>query len=311
MRLFSLSMKRPFIYYVFASLAILFVGISFYRGGIFELAGLTAKGFGVAPSLINRNDLAPGQRLDEGVYLLRGDDEDEEDVRIKIEDSEIKPWISADQVPRFKKGEFRAYAPLSILIPTGTASGTYSGHIVFSTAPPLLKSGVGISLGARIKVTLKIKNDGTNEHIMHLPAVESELTVKDNRRLHERLKGYIIIKVQDGGKAYYFPPEGDSALYLGGPEKALTMLKEVAIPVDASILDLMGLENVSGDKIKENRYARYAGKILIDKTKGDVWYLNPLSLKRYYLNTPQDALKTIKANGLGVSNRDFNSLFKD
>jgi hypothetical protein len=47
------------------------------------------------------------------------------------------------------------------------------------------------------------------------------------------------------------------------------------------------------------------GRILLQvQDKGQAWYVDPLSAKRYYLGRPDDAWRIMRAFGLGVSNKD-------
>lgn len=52
--------------------------------------------------------------------------------------------------------------------------------------------------------------------------------------------------------------------------------------------------------------ASLKGRILLQvQARGEAWYVNPNDSKRYYLGTPDDAVKVMRRLGLGVSNRDF------
>jgi hypothetical protein len=51
--------------------------------------------------------------------------------------------------------------------------------------------------------------------------------------------------------------------------------------------------------------ANLKGRILLQvQDKGQAWYVDPVSAKRYYLGRPDDAWKIMRAFGLGVSNKD-------
>lgn len=54
--------------------------------------------------------------------------------------------------------------------------------------------------------------------------------------------------------------------------------------------------------------ARLKGKILLQvQSKGEAWYVNPASQKRFYLGRPADAFRVMREQGLGISNKDFDS----
>lgn len=58
----------------------------------------------------------------------------------------------------------------------------------------------------------------------------------------------------------------------------------------------------------ENLSLKLSGRILLQvEAKGEAWYVNPGSQKRFYLGRPADAFRVMREQGLGVSNKDFNS----
>ncbi len=54
--------------------------------------------------------------------------------------------------------------------------------------------------------------------------------------------------------------------------------------------------------------ASLSGRILLQvQDKGQAWYVDPVSVTRYYLGRPDDAFKIMRDFGLGVSNNDLSS----
>ena len=50
------------------------------------------------------------------------------------------------------------------------------------------------------------------------------------------------------------------------------------------------------------------GRILLQvEANGEAWYVNPVSEKRFYLGRPADAFRVMREQGLGISNKDYNS----
>ena len=48
---------------------------------------------------------------------------------------------------------------------------------------------------------------------------------------------------------------------------------------------------------------RLAGRILLHvQSKGEAWYVHPITLKRYYLGRPADAFRIMREHGLGITN---------
>jgi hypothetical protein len=58
----------------------------------------------------------------------------------------------------------------------------------------------------------------------------------------------------------------------------------------------------------EDLSAKLKGKILLQvQSHGEAWYVNPDSQSRFYLGRPADAFRVMREQGLGVSNKDFDS----
>lgn len=57
--------------------------------------------------------------------------------------------------------------------------------------------------------------------------------IANNRDLQmsKRLKGRILLKVEDGGKAYYVSPDGTGLIYLGRPNDAFTIMIEQGLGI--------------------------------------------------------------------------------
>jgi len=57
--------------------------------------------------------------------------------------------------------------------------------------------------------------------------------------------------------------------------------------------------------------AKLKGAIMIQvESRGQLWYVNPVTQERYYFNDATGLFKIVKAVGLGISNQDFDSLNK-
>jgi hypothetical protein len=69
-----------------------------------------------------------------------------------------------------------------------------------------------------------------------------------NSRMHDRLKGKIILKVSDQGKAYYVSPSAKAMYYLGKPEDAYAVMRSQGIGISNADLQRIpiGLSSESG-----------------------------------------------------------------
>jgi len=186
--------------------------------------------------------------------------------------------------------------------------------------------------------------------------VAGEVNIKD-KAMYSRLKGKIMLKVEDYGKAYYVNPKKEIVHYLGHPDDAFSVMKEqgvgitnndlykIPVGVNDNSIDTDGdglseyLENTlglnsskrdtDGDGIGDKEElisgqnpwgegkqnidnifsSKQKGKILLQvENNGEAWYVNPTDGKRYFLGRPADAFNVMRDLGLGISNKDFNSL---
>ncbi|KKR21993.1 MAG: hypothetical protein UT48_C0001G0006 [Parcubacteria group bacterium GW2011_GWE2_39_37] len=131
---------------------------------------------------------------------------------------------------------------------------------------------------------------------------------ESKKSMHERVKGKIVIKKEDNGKAYYVSPTKKAIFYLGRPADAFEVMRQQGIGISNE--DLQKIPNGSSklnDKDINMKFAeKQKGKIFIQtQSRGEAWYINPSDAKRYYLGRPADAFKVMRNLGLGISNNDF------
>lgn len=129
--------------------------------------------------------------------------------------------------------------------------------------------------------------------------VKFEKTTIKNKNLYKKLRGRIILKVEDLGKAYYVYPESEEAYYLGRPADAFQVMRDLGL----------GISNADFESFSGVAPERLAGKILLKvEAKGEAYYVNPADLKIHYLGRPADAFEIMRKLGMGISNFDFDSL---
>lgn len=111
--------------------------------------------------------------------------------------------------------------------------------------------------------------------------------------LAARLKGRILLQVETNGEAWYVSPENEERYYLGRPDDAFQLMRELGL----------GVSNVDFANFGEYAPARLAGRILLKvEANGEAYYVNPVDLKMYYLGRPADAFQVMRNLGLGISN---------
>lgn len=132
-----------------------------------------------------------------------------------------------------------------------------------------------------------------------------------NDKMYNKLKGKIILKVEDNGRAYYVSPTKKEMYYLGRPADAFQVMRSQGLGIKNSDLNKI---LISGDKIRENISLSFSkkqiGKIFLQvENKGEAWYVD-LDGNRHFLGRPNDAFRIMRSLSLGISNVDFAKLIK-
>lgn len=110
------------------------------------------------------------------------------------------------------------------------------------------------------------------------------------------LNGRILLQVEDQGQAWYVNPLNSQRYYLGRPSDAYSVMRSLGL----------GVSNADLAVFKVKAPQRLAGRILLQvQAAGEAYYVNPLSLRLYYLGRPTDAFNLMRAQGLGITNADL------
>ena len=126
------------------------------------------------------------------------------------------------------------------------------------------------------------------------------LNFSQAQELSSKLKGKILLQVEDAGQAWYIEPETQERAYLGRPADAFKIMRELGL----------GIKHNELEKYLNSKFPkRLSGKILLDvENNGEAYYIYPEDLKGYYLNRPDDAFKIMREKGLGITNENLNKI---
>jgi hypothetical protein len=115
--------------------------------------------------------------------------------------------------------------------------------------------------------------------------------------LAQKLKGRILLQVEENGEAWYVSPDNNLRYYLGQPNDAFTLMKKLGLGIKHSELQVY---------LKSQFPQRLSGKILLDvENNGEAYYIYPPNLKGYNLGKPEQAMQVIKNLGLGITNSNL------
>jgi len=117
--------------------------------------------------------------------------------------------------------------------------------------------------------------------------------------LSNRLKGKILLQVEDKGQAWYIDPITKERAFLGRPADAFKIMRELGL----------GISEKNYKSFNGYAPANLSGKILLRvEANGEAYYVYPDDLKLYYLGRPVDAFNLMREKGLGITNEDLNDV---
>lgn len=118
-------------------------------------------------------------------------------------------------------------------------------------------------------------------------------------KLSERLKGRILLAVEDKGQAWYVDPVIGQRTFLGRPADALRIMREFGL----------GVAEKDYHAFAGRAPARLAGRILLRvEAAGEAYYVEPAGRRLYYFGRPDDAFRLMREFGLGITNRDLSEI---
>ncbi|MFH0892129.1 MAG: hypothetical protein V1867_05105 [Candidatus Falkowbacteria bacterium] len=128
---------------------------------------------------------------------------------------------------------------------------------------------------------------------------EKAALLRPDSDLAERLRGRILLQVEENGEAWYVDPGGRKRYFLHSPARAFTVMRSLGLGATHDFLTA--------------HVASYPdhvlGKILIDVDDlGRAYYINPGDRLAYYLGSPAEAFTVMRNLGLGINNKDIRKL---
>jgi len=128
--------------------------------------------------------------------------------------------------------------------------------------------------------------------------------------LSSDLSGMILLDVERNGEAWYVFPGNLKRYYLGRPQDAFRVMRELGLGIAEKDFQRLAQAGVplAGDLALARRLS---GKIVIQSEKnGEAWYIYPKDLKKYYLGRPEDAFRVMRELGLGVARKNLALIHK-
>ena len=121
-------------------------------------------------------------------------------------------------------------------------------------------------------------------------------TASNAAALASKLRGKILIQVEEKGEAWYVNPNNDKRYYLGRPADAFNIMRTLGV----------GISEENYAKFSTNGAQSLAGSIVLRVlAKGEAYYVHPDTFQLHYLGRPADAFALMRKFGLGISNANL------
>lgn len=132
----------------------------------------------------------------------------------------------------------------------------------------------------------------------NVTATKEAATSVDNS-LVSRLKGYILLQVEQKGEAWYVSPVDGFRYFLKDGNTAYDMMRKMGL----------GISNANLAKLKAKDAAlinKLKGRIVLQvENNGEAYYVNPKTGALSYLKNGSEAYKVMRNLSLGVKNQDL------
>ena len=137
-----------------------------------------------------------------------------------------------------------------------------------------------------------------------------------DQSLAERLKGRILLQVEDHGEAWFIRKEDEMRYYMPDGNTAYQMMRFFSLGISDADLDKIPkvanseAMNKSTSICKYNSLAnRLKGEILLQVDQhGEAYYVDPVKCRAIYMQDGDAAYQIMRYLGLGASNQDISKI---
>jgi len=209
---------------------------------------------------------------------------------------------------------------LTLTIPSNTPQGIYKVKYEYSdySSPSFeIKSVATGNISSESNVNINgatdLKSDSSDSG-----SDISSLGGRYDDRLHDqslinRLKGSILLQVEEHGEAWYVNPTDGVRYYMKNGDVAYEMMRSFGLGITDADLSLIpqvkdtGAMKSSTSICSLNTLAnRLKGRILLEvQQHGEAWYIHPEKCRRIYMRDGLAAYTIMRFLGLGITNYDL------
>ncbi len=128
-----------------------------------------------------------------------------------------------------------------------------------------------------------------------------EKTVKTESTLKERVKGYILLQVENNGEAWYVDPETSGRFYMKDGATAYEMMRAFGLGISSA-----DFAKIDKDSALKNRLK---GRIVLKvEEHGEAYYIHPKTGAVHYLKNGEEAYAIMRLHSLGITNKDLKQI---
>ena len=139
---------------------------------------------------------------------------------------------------------------------------------------------------------------------------------KKDSSLISRLKGSILLQVEEHGEAWYIYPSDSMRYYMKDGATAYSMMRSFGLGITDKDLSTIPLVDAAADiktstsVCSTNKIANQVkGTILLQvEQHGEAWYVDPNTCTRVYMKDGSAAYSIMRELGLGITNTDLTKL---
>ncbi len=141
-------------------------------------------------------------------------------------------------------------------------------------------------------------------------------TKMSDPNLISRVKGYILLQVQEHGEAWYVDPVTQKRLYMKNGSVAYELMRSFGLGVTddnlnkiSKVASVEEIKNASSVCNLNSLANRLKGRILLQvQQKGEAWYVYPKNCRMIYMKDGSEAYNIMRYLGLGITNEDLNKI---
>lgn len=155
-------------------------------------------------------------------------------------------------------------------------------------------------VGARLIEITKSSTVGSKLSNIHYSLnVGKGASEADRKMMIKRVKGNILLQVEEKGEAWYVDPITEKRFYMKDGATAYGMMRSFGLGISSTNFEKLN----NGDS---NLLDRLSGRIVLKvEEKGEAYYIHPTLKTLHYLKNGDEAYRIMRELGLGISNKDL------